>query len=261
MKKFSVMLAALVAVLVGSGCSTALMSNTATYEKTTMPDGVIKEKRVAKNNFKAVGDRAVEQDLSGAMADATAEDLSAGVRESKQKSESGAIAAAITNLGGKALDVAGAYFGMKANAVPGGAGSGGVNAAAATGSRGSSGAATASYEIRTVQGAEGSPSIVILGNKAPTGGCGLCKSLDKKLDYSEMSSDFCAASIIDADMTSNSAVFKKYAPAGGFKFPYVCVYDGDGVLKGEFEARGVLASQAAILAKSAEFIPSCAVSP
>ena len=264
MKKFGMMMAAIIAVMSGSGCSTALMTNTAEYEKKTEIDGTITEKRKAHNSVKALGDRAVEQNLKGSLADATDEDLSAGIRESSQKSESGAIVELIKVGINKLGDLGVAYLGgraQKEDAGSSGSSGGAGGSGASSSSSGASGMVAASYEIRTVQGAEGSPSIVILGNKASAGGCGLCKSLDKKLDYSEMSSDFCAASIIDADMTSNNAVFKKYAPAGRFKFPYVRVYDGDGVLKGEFEARGALASQAAILAKAEAFIPSCTVIP
>ena len=138
MKKFNVF-AALVAVLVVCGCSTALVSNLATYEKTTAPDGTVTEKRHAENRISALGDRAVEQNLKGSLADATEDDLSAGVRESGQRSESGAIA----EVAKEGLGLARDYARLQALQAPLAAaqaapqaqsGSGGVNAAAGTGS-------------------------------------------------------------------------------------------------------------------------------
>lgn len=123
MKKVHMMLAALVAALVVGGCSTALVSNVATYEKTTAPDGTVTEKRHAENSIKAMGDRAVEQNLKGSLADATEDDLSAGVRESGQRSESGAIAEVAKESLGLARDLAGL---QKAQALAAVAQSGGA---------------------------------------------------------------------------------------------------------------------------------------
>lgn len=94
-----------------SGCATALVRNHATFEKTG-PDGVT-EKRTAINTIRAFGDRAVEQNLKGSLADATEEDLSAGISEANQKSEAGVIAAGLFNVLGKGIEAATAYFGTK----------------------------------------------------------------------------------------------------------------------------------------------------
>ena len=110
---------ALMALSIMVGCSTAMVSNQARY-KVTSPDGTVTE-RFAQNKIKAFGDRAVEQNLKGSLADATEADLSAGIQESAQKSESGAVAEIV----GKGLDTIGvlgaAYMGQRA-AVAGAAG-------------------------------------------------------------------------------------------------------------------------------------------
>ena len=89
MKKamMAIMVAAVCVVV--CGCSTALVRNEARF-KSTAKDGTVTE-RVAVNTIKAIGDRAVEQNLKGSLADATEGDLSAGIQESAQKSESGAF--------------------------------------------------------------------------------------------------------------------------------------------------------------------------
>lgn len=94
-----------------SGCATALVRNHATFEKTN-PDGVT-EKRTATNSIRAFGDRAVEQNLKGSLADATEEDLSAGISEANQKSEAGVIAEGLFNVLGKGIEAATAYLGTK----------------------------------------------------------------------------------------------------------------------------------------------------
>ncbi len=105
-----VLFAILAAVFVG-GCATALVKNKAVYEKTGA-DGVT-EKRTAINSIRAFGDRAVEQNLKGSLADATEEDLSAGISEANQKSEAGVIAEGLFNVLGKGIEAATAYLGTK----------------------------------------------------------------------------------------------------------------------------------------------------
>lgn len=102
-----ILFAILAAVFLG-GCATALVKNKAVYERTGA-DGVT-EKRTAVNTIRAFGDRAVEQNLKGSLADATAEDLSAGISEATQKSEAGVIAEGLFNVLGKGIDIAAAYI-------------------------------------------------------------------------------------------------------------------------------------------------------
>jgi hypothetical protein len=117
MKKTGMMMCA-VAALVVSGCSTAWVSNEA-RSRVTSPDGTVTE-RFAQNRIKAFGDRAVEQNLKGSLADATEADLSAGIQESAQQSESGAV----VEFMGRTVETLGrvgeAY--LTRTAVPAGAG-------------------------------------------------------------------------------------------------------------------------------------------
>lgn len=117
MKKTGMMMCA-VAALVVTGCSTAWVSNEARY-RVTSPDGTVTE-RFAQNKIKAFGDRAVEQNLKGSLADATEADLSAGIQESAQQSESGAV----VEFMGRTVETLGrvgeAY--LTRTAVPAGAG-------------------------------------------------------------------------------------------------------------------------------------------
>lgn len=117
MKKTGMMMCAAVALVV-TGCSTAWVSNEARY-RVTSPDGTVTE-RFAQNKIKAFGDRAVEQNLKGSLADATEADLSAGIQESAQQSESGAV----VEFMGRTVETLGrvgeAY--LTRTAVPAGAG-------------------------------------------------------------------------------------------------------------------------------------------
>ena len=105
----------LVICMMQTGCASARVTNEANY-KVTSPDGTVVERRACNRIF-ALGDKAVEQNLKGSLADATDADLSAGIQESTQKSEAGVIAEGMFALGGKAMDTLGKYFDAK---IPGG---------------------------------------------------------------------------------------------------------------------------------------------
>ena len=107
----------LMACALQTGCASARVVNEASY-KVTAADGTVTE-RHAVNRIFALGDKAVEQNLKGSLADATEADLSAGIQESTQKSESGVIAEGMFALGGKAMDTLGKYFDAR---IPGGGG-------------------------------------------------------------------------------------------------------------------------------------------
>ena len=113
MKNVMMMVVAAVCAVV-CGCSTALVRNEARF-KSVDKDGVVTE-RVAVNTIKAIGDRAVEQNLKGSLADATEGDLSAGIQESKQKSESGAIIEFLGTLTKEAGGLLGAYLSGRSSA-------------------------------------------------------------------------------------------------------------------------------------------------
>ena len=106
----------------------------------------------------------------------------------------------------------------------------------------------------SIDGGEGSPTIVILGNRAT---CGYCKTLWSTVDFGAVSSDLCGASVVDADLTANPDVYKASRPKDtAFSYPLIMVYNEKKEFAGKFVARNM--SQAAIIAKVKELVPSCA---
>jgi hypothetical protein len=106
----------------------------------------------------------------------------------------------------------------------------------------------------SIDGGEGSPTIVILGNRAA---CGYCKTLWSTVDFGSVSSDLCGASVVDADLTANPDVYKASRPKDtSFSYPLIMVYNEKKEFAGKFVARNM--SQAAIIAKVKELVPSCA---
>ena len=107
---------------------------------------------------------------------------------------------------------------------------------------------------RSIDGGEGSPTIVILGNRAA---CGYCKTLWSTVDFGAVSSDLCGASVVDADLTDNPEVYKASRPKDtAWSYPLIMVYNEKKGFAGKFVARNM--SQAAIIAKVKELVPSCA---
>ena len=107
---------------------------------------------------------------------------------------------------------------------------------------------------RSIDGGEGSPTIVILGNRAT---CSYCKTLWGTVDFGAVSSDLCGASVVDADLTANPEVYKASRPKDtAFSYPLIMVYNEKKEFAGKFVARNM--SQAAIIAKVKELVPSCA---
>lgn len=106
----------------------------------------------------------------------------------------------------------------------------------------------------SIDGGEGSPTIVILGNRAA---CSYCKTLWSTVDFGAVSSDLCGASVVDADLTANPEVYKASRPKDtAFSYPLIMVYNEKKEFAGKFVARNM--SQAAIIAKVKELVPSCA---
>lgn len=106
----------------------------------------------------------------------------------------------------------------------------------------------------SIDGGEGSPTIVVLGNRAA---CSYCKTLWGTVDFGAVSSDLCGASVVDADLTANPEVYKTSRPKDtAFSYPLIMVYNEKKEFAGKFVARNM--SQAAIIAKVKELVPSCA---
>jgi len=257
MKK-SMILAAFAAALI-SGCSTALVTNEARCT-VTAPDGTVTE-RYAKNKIKAIGDRAVEQNMKGSLADATEGDLSAGIQESAQKSESGEIVKLLGTVIQEGAGFAKAYFARQAaadspkqeaapaktdTAAETDAADAEICDAAATT------ATSASSLPRSVAAGEGVPVVAILGNRAT---CSRCRTLWACLDAATLSASLGGASVIDADKADNAAEYARLRPKEKFDYPLVMAYASDGTLAGKFDAAGL--SQAAIAEKVKVLVPDC----
>jgi hypothetical protein len=106
----------------------------------------------------------------------------------------------------------------------------------------------------SIDGGEGSLTIVVLGNRAA---CSYCKTLWGTVDFGAVSSDLCGASVVDADLTANPEVYKTSRPKDtAFSYPLIMVYNEKKEFAGKFVARNM--SQAAIIAKVKELVPSCA---
>lgn len=106
----------------------------------------------------------------------------------------------------------------------------------------------------SIDGGEGSPTIVVLGNRAA---CSYCKTLWGTVDFGAVSSDLCGASVVDADLTANPEAYKASRPKDtAFSYPLIMVYNEKKEFAGKFVARNM--SQAAIIAKVKELVPSCA---
>ena len=100
---------------------------------------------------------------------------------------------------------------------------------------------------------EGVPVVAILGNRVT---CSRCRTLWEGLDAAALSEDLCGASVIDADKASNPSEYARLRPSGGFAYPLAVVYNADGTLAGQFDARDMTQTQVA--AKVKALVPACA---
>ncbi|OQA09441.1 MAG: hypothetical protein BWY66_00540 [bacterium ADurb.Bin374] len=101
--------------------------------------------------------------------------------------------------------------------------------------------------------ASGKAVAVFLGNRAT---CSYCKKLAALNPEPYIETVLSDVDWIDADKVTASATYAKYRPKTGFSYPFIRVYDEDGVFKGEFVARNMTLEK--IAAKIKEVCPSCA---
>ena len=101
--------------------------------------------------------------------------------------------------------------------------------------------------------ASGKYGIVVIGNRK---GCPLCRSLWKPTFEADVEKSLPEGDVIDADLTDNPALYKKYLPAEQFVYPYCIIFDAQGKRVGAFTARGV--DTAGFIAKVSELCPECA---
>jgi hypothetical protein len=101
--------------------------------------------------------------------------------------------------------------------------------------------------------ASGKYGIVVIGNRK---GCPLCRSLWQPTFEADVEKVLPDADVIDADLTDNPALYKKYLPKEQFVYPYCIIFDAQGKRVGAFTARGV--DTAGFTAKVSELCPECA---
>jgi len=104
--------------------------------------------------------------------------------------------------------------------------------------------------------ADGKYAVAVIGNRK---GCPLCRALWAPGFEADVENALPEADVVDADLTDNPALYKKYSSAEVSVYPYAIVFGKDGKRIGAFIARGVDA--AGFAAKVAEICPECSVQP
>jgi hypothetical protein len=226
MKKLMMTAAVLAACGMVAGCFT---SATAWTERTN-PDGT---KTVSKVSVIGTGDKASQVAAEGLFADGMPEDLGAGVKTASANQTSTGIDGTVSALGSLMSGMA--QFMAQARAVPA------IVPVAPNGTSAASGPMKGEYDspvpTGTVAALPGTGiGVVVLGNRAT---CGYCAAFWARMDAKDLAKACCGAVIIDADKTDAPNLYHAFAPADGFDYPLVRVYEG-GQLKGEFVSRNDL---------------------
>ena len=230
MKKLISVAAVLAAVGMLAGCFTSATA----YTETKHADGSV---TVSKVKIIGTGDKASQVAAEGLFADGAADDLGAGVRTASASQQSSGIKETLEGMG--------ALLGGIGNLM---ARSQGVPVAAAPVAPDAPVAASAAsapvkgeYDTPvptgTVSALPGTGiGVVVLGDRAT---CGYCEAFWARMDAKDLADSVCGAVIIDADKTDAPNLYRAFAPADGFEYPLVRVYEG-GQLKGEFVSRSDL---------------------
>jgi len=227
MKKLISVAAMLAAVGMVAGCFTSATA----YTEKTNPDGT---KTVSRVKVIGTGDKASKVAAEGLFADGTQEDLGAGVRTASASQQSSGIKETLEGMG--------ALLGGIGNLM---ARSQGVPVAAAPVAPNAASAASAPVKgefdspvpTGTVSALPGTGiGVVVLGDRAT---CGYCAAFWARMDAVDLAAAVCGAVIIDADKSDAPNLYRAFAPADGFEYPLVRVYEG-GQLKGEFVSRSDL---------------------
>ena len=98
----------------------------------------------------------------------------------------------------------------------------------------------------------GKYAIVVLGNRK---GCPLCRALWKPGFEAEVEKALPGADVIDADMTEQPKLYRKYFPTEKWVYPYVIVFTPSGERIGAFTARGEQAKN--FIAEVEKLCPGC----
>ena len=252
----ALMVLVLVACLMSTGCGTVAASG---YAKRTDPNGVTSEAR-----YRAIGlGEKSAMALEGLGIDGDAEAPGVFLQKGNTEQDTTQLMQSLIQLGailGPIVQQRFATAGQQQTGVS--TDSINNNSATSTGYQSVSQAnqnivanpVVAKSADGSIDGGEGSPTIVILGNRAA---CGYCKTLWSTVDFGSVSSDLCGASVVDADLTANPEVYKASRPKDtAFSYPLIMVYNEKKEFAGKFVARNM--SQAAIIAKVKELVPSCA---
>lgn len=226
MKKLMMIAVALTTCMMMTGCFTAATA----WTERTNPDGT---KTVSKVRVIGTGDKASEVAAEGLFADGTTEDLGAGVSKANASQQSSGIDGTVNALGSLMSGMA--QFMAQARAVPA------IIPGTPNGTSAASAPVKGEYDspvpTGTVTALPGTGiGVVVLGNRAT---CGYCDAFWARMDAKDLAAACCGAVIIDADKTDAPNLYQAFAPADGFNYPLVRVYEG-GQLKGEFVSRSDL---------------------
>ena len=100
--------------------------------------------------------------------------------------------------------------------------------------------------------AAGKYGIIVLGNRK---GCPLCRALWKPGFEAEVEKALPGADVIDADMTEQPKLYRKYFPTEKWGYPYVIVFTPSGERIGAFTARGEAAKN--FISEVEKLCPGC----
>ena len=228
MKKLMMAAAVLAACGMVAGCFTSATA----WTRKTDTKGNVTESRVS---VIGTGDKASQVAAEGLFADGASDDLGAGVKTASASQQSTGIKETLEGVG-SLLGGLGAFM-ARAQGAP-------VTAIAPVAPNGTSAASApekGEYDspvpTGTVSALPGTGiGVVVLGNRAT---CGYCAAFWARMDAKDLASACCGAVILDADKTDAPNLYQAFAPADGFDYPLVRVYEG-GVLKGEFVSRNDL---------------------
>jgi hypothetical protein len=228
MKKLMTIAAALTACMMTAGCFT---SATAWTERIN-PDG---SKTISKVSVIGTGDKASQVAAEGMFADGASDDLGAGVKNASASQQSTGIKETLEGVG-SLLGGLGAFM-ARTQGVPVPTIAPVTPDAASVASAPVKGEYDSPVPSGTVAALPGTGiGVVVLGNRAT---CGYCAAFWARMDPADLAKACCGAVIIDADKTDAPNLYQAFAPADGFQYPLVRVYEG-GQLKGEFVSRSDL---------------------
>ena len=230
MKKM-MMFAALAAVVgMTAGCFTSATA----YTEKTNPDGT---KTVSRVKIVGTGDKASQVAAEGLFADGAPDDLGAGVKKTSASQQSSGIKETLEGMGALLGGIGNLMARSQGVPVPAPTIAPDAPNAASAASPPVKGEYDTPVPTGTVSALPGTGiGVVVLGDRAT---CGYCEAFWARMDAVDLAAAVCGAVIIDADKSDAPNLYRAFAPADGFDYPLVRVYEG-GQLKGEFVSRSDL---------------------